>query len=109
MELSYSMKYILLRAQSEAKGMHVSEPGIEFFFLGLLKMAEIQAKDAFNLPDTEMKTVDADIAAVREMFRREEVDTDRVRPQLRHELKHGARSDAGRLQEYLLDADRAAK
>ena len=32
-----------------AKSMNFSEPGIEFFFLGLLKMAEIKAGDAFQL------------------------------------------------------------
>ena len=109
MELSYSIKYVLLRAQAEAGNMHNREPGIEFFFLGLLKLAEIRAKDAFNLPESDMKKVDEDIAAVKDLFEKEGVDTDSTRPRLRHELKHGARSEASRVAEYLGMAEEASR
>ena len=109
MDLSYSLKYIVLRAQAEASNLNNKEPGIEFFFLGLLKFAEIHARDAFNLPDRDMKAVDEDIAKVKSMFEKEGVDTDRARPQLRHELKHGAKSDHSKMAEYLESAATAAQ
>ena len=109
MGASYCLRYVALRAQAEAGNLNNTEPGIEFFFLGLLKYAEIRAKDVFNLPDSDMKKVDEDIDAVKALFKKEGVDTDSARPRLRHELKHGAKSDAARLPEYLESADRIAK
>ena len=108
MEISYSMKYVMMRAQAEAKNINGDGQGVEYLFLGLLKLAEIKARDAFNLPDGDMKKVDADIAAVKSLFEKEGVDTDRARPQLRHELKTGAKSDSGKLNEYLESAARIA-
>ena len=98
MELSYSMKYVALRAQAEASNLRWKEPGIEFFFLGLLKLAEISSGDAFKEPIPE---VDEDIAAVRALFRKHDIDTDKVRPQLRHVLKHGGSSDPDLMEQYL--------
>ncbi|MBO4836612.1 MAG: AAA family ATPase [Clostridia bacterium] len=108
MDLSYSMKFVVLRAQAEGSNTGTKELGIEYFFLGLLKFAEIKAKDAFNLPEKDLKAIDADIAAVRALFEKEGVDTDRARPQMRHELKHGAKSDPARMQQYLEAAADAA-
>ena len=109
MEISYSMKYVMMRAQAEAKNINGDGQGVEYLFLGLLKLAEIKARDAFNLPDGDMAKVDADIAAVKSLFEKEGVDTDRARPQLRHELKIGAKSDSGKLNEYLESADETAR
>ncbi len=109
MEISYSLKYVMMRAQAEAQNIGANEPGIEYLFLGLLKLAEIRAKDAFNLPDKDMKAVDEDITAIKSTFEKEGVDTDRIRPLLRHELKRGAKSDAGKLSEYLTSADEHAR
>ncbi len=109
MELSYSMKYVVLRAQAEAGNMSVREPGIEFIFLGLLKFAEIRAKDAFSLPDSELKKVDADIEAVSALFRKEGVETDSVRPRLRHELKLRPQTGAEKLAEYMENAMKIAE
>ena len=104
MNLSYGMKFVVLRAQSEAAGRGCSKPGIEYFFLGLLKFAEITAKDAFRLPDSDLKEVDAEIAEVKELFRKQDVDTHKARPQLRSALKHGGKSDPDKMEGYLREA-----
>ena len=108
MEISYAMKYVMMRAQAEAKNINGVSQGVEYLFLGLLKLAEIRARDAFNLPDGDMKRVDDDIAAVKSLFEKEGVDTDRARPQLRHALKTGAKSDSDKLSGYLESADEIA-
>jgi len=108
MELSYSMKYVVLRAQAEAGNMSVREPGVEFIFLGLLKFAEIRAKDAFSLPEAELRKVDADIEAVSALFKKEGVDTNNARPRLRHELKLRPQTGADRLAEYMENAMKTA-
>lgn len=95
------MKYVAMRAQAEAGNMGKREFGVEFFFLGLLKIAEITSKDGFKEP---VKEVDDDIAEVKEMFRKNDIDTNRVRPQLRHVLKHGGTSDPDKLERYLDEA-----
>ena len=43
MEISYSMKYVMMRAQAEAKNISGDGQGVEYLFLGLLKLAEIKA------------------------------------------------------------------
>ena len=108
MEISYAMKYVMMRAQAEAKNINGVSQGVEYLFLGLLKLAEIRARDAFNLPDGDMRRVDDDIAAVKSLFEKEGVDTDRARPQLRHALKTGAKSDSDKLSGYLESADEIA-
>ena len=104
MDLSYGMKFVVLRAQSEANSAKCSKPGVEFFFLGLLKLAEIRAKDAFNLPEKDLKEIDEDIAEVKSIFAAQDVDTHNVRPQLRHALKHGGKSDPDKMEGYLREA-----
>ena len=108
MDISYSVEYVMLRAKAEAGNMSRTNVGVEFLFLGLLKLAEIKARDAFKLPDSDLRAVDEDIAVVKAMFEKEGVDTDRDRPRLRHVLKHGAGSDETKLMEYLNSAARNA-
>ncbi len=102
------MKYVALRAQAEAANIRVKEPGIEFLFLGLLKLAEIRAKDAFSLPESELKKVDGDIEAVSALFKKEGVDTDASRPRMRHELKSSPGSGPEKTAEYLEEAMKIA-
>ncbi|MDO5476686.1 MAG: AAA family ATPase [Eubacteriales bacterium] len=88
--LSYSMQFVALRARAEADHMHREPGGIEFWFLGILKLSELKARDAFRLPDEKLKSIDEDIAYIRESFRQKEVDTGILRLLLRHKIKHGA-------------------
>ena len=104
MDLSYGMKFVVLRAQSEASGHRCSKPGIEYFFLGLLKLAEVKAKDAFNLPEKDLQEVDEDIAEVKAIFDKQGVDTHKARPQLRSVLKHGGKTDPDKMEGYLREA-----
>lgn len=101
MDVSYSIQYVMMRARAEGENARIPEIGVEFLFLGLLKLAEIKASEAFHVSDSDLKVIDADIAAVKSLFEKEGVDTDTVRPRLRHELKHGAKSDPTLLKEYL--------
>ena len=106
--LSYPMQFVYLRAKSEADYMHRVNKGIEFWFLGILKLSELRAKDAFRLPEEELRSIDEDIAAVRQLFRKCGVDTGILRLRLRHELRHGAKIEPELEDEYLGKALAAA-
>ena len=41
--LSYSLKFAILRADAEAQYSHCTDPGIEYWFLGILKLSELTA------------------------------------------------------------------
>ena len=69
MKQSYTLQFARLRAASEAEFMERDSYGIEFWFLGLLKLSELRAKDTFRLPEAELEKADADIEALREMFK----------------------------------------
>jgi len=88
--LSYSMQFAGLRAKAEAEHLHREPGGIEYWFLGLLKLSELQASDAFRLPAEKLEEVDEDIAAIRAVFRARRIETGILRLLLRHEIKHGA-------------------
>ena len=106
--LSYSLKFAILRADAEAQYSHCTDPGIEYWFLGILKLSELTAKDAFRLPESDLKTIDEDISAVRELLRENGVDSGLLRGRLRHSLKHGAKSDPASIDKYMGQASEAA-
>jgi hypothetical protein len=91
MELSASLKYVMMRAQAEAyAAKYKGNPTvIEFVFLGLLKLAEVQA-DAFAPGSRHMKELNADIEAVKQKFALAGIDTGRTRSLLRALLLSGA-------------------
>ena len=101
MDLSYSAQFVALRAEAEAKYAHIEKPGIEFWFLGLLKLSELKAKDVFRLPEKELAQIDEDIAAVKEMLKEYEIDSGLMRARLRHILKHEAKEDSNSVKLYL--------
>lgn len=106
--LSYSLKFAILRADAEAQYSHCTDPGIEYWFLGILKLSELTAKDAFRLPESDLKTIDEDISAVRDLLRENGVDSGLLRGRLRHSLKHGAKSDPASIDKYMGQASEAA-
>ena len=90
MELSASLKYVMMRAQAEAyAAKYKGNPTVEFVFLGLLKLAEVQA-DAFAPGSRHMKELNADIEAVKQKFALAGIDTGRTRSLLRALLLSGA-------------------
>ena len=107
--LSYSLQFALLRAGAEAEYAHCKSPGIEYWFLGILKLSELEAKDAFRLPESELKIIDEDIAAVKELLREYGIESGTLRARLRHSLKHGAKSESDSIDQYLESAGKAAK
>ena len=107
--LSYSLQFAVLRAGAEAEYAHCTSPGIEYWFLGILKLSELKAKDAFRLPESELKAIDADIEAVKAALQEYGIDSGTLRARLRHALKHGAKSDPDSIDKYLEPALKAAK
>ena len=101
MKQSYTLQFTRLRAASEAEFTKRDSYGIEFWFLGLLKLSELRAKDTFRLPEAELKKADADIEALRDMFKSRKIDTEYLRARLRHALNHGAESNPNNVDVYL--------
>ncbi|MEA5060791.1 MAG: AAA family ATPase [Candidatus Pelethousia sp.] len=90
MDLSPSMQFVMMRAQAEAKAAKVSgEPALEFLFLGLLKLAEVQAEDFMSAPHSVMRETNDDIHAVKQLFHGHGIDTGRTRGLLRRILSDG--------------------
>ena len=109
MKQSYTLQFARLRAASEAEFTKRDAYGIEFSFLGLLKLSELRAKDTFRLPEAELEKADADIEALREMFKSRKIDTEYLRARLRHALNHGAESDPKNVDIYLSRAMEKAR
>ena len=101
MDLSYSAQFVALRAEAEAKYAHIEKPGIEFWFLGLLKLSELKGKDVFRLSEKELAQIDEDIASVKEMLKEHEIDSGLMRARLRHVLKHNAKNESDSVKMYL--------
>ena len=109
MKQSYTLQFTRLRAASEAEFTKRDSYGIEFWFLGLLKLSELRAKDTFRLPEAELKKADADIETLRDMFKSRKIDTEYLRARLRHALNHGAESNPNNVDVYLSRAMEKAR
>ncbi len=109
MENSLSVKFVQLRAEAEKNAAHSEELGIVHLFLGLLKLAEIKAKDAFNAPDFILKPIDEDIAAVRKMFAAAQIDTSRTRALLRYLVRSADVQDPKEVDDRLGRAEEIAR
>ena len=107
--LSYSLQFAVLRAGAEADYTHCTSPGIEYWFLGILKLSELAAKEAFRLPESELKAIDEDIEAVKGLLKEYGIDSATLRARLRHSLKHGSKSDPDTIDKYLELAQDEAK
>ena len=88
MDLSTSMKFVMMRAQAEAQAAKKSEPTPEFLFLGILKLAEVSAEDF--APSSRHKTeINEDIAAVGRLLKAADVSSTRTRSLLRAAIAGG--------------------
>lgn len=104
MDLSTSMRYVMMRAQAEAAtAKSGGEPAVEFLFLELLKLAEIQAED-FAPASRHKAEIDADIGAVRALFKDAGIDIARTRSLLRRAVASGAKSGGSELSACLTAA-----
>lgn len=89
MDLSTSLKYVMLRAQAEAAAVRSpGNPALEFIFVGLLKLAEVKADD-FAPGSRQKDEINSDIKAVKDQFSRAGIDTSRTRALMRAQLAGG--------------------
>jgi len=111
MNMTLAMKYVLLRAQAEAKATGKSDLSVEVVFLGLLKLAEVTAEDfvSSSAPQSERKQTENDIEQVKKLFRAQQVDTTRVRNLLRVAVRKEAPSSEADLAERLSQAAAASQ
>lgn len=93
MDCSLSMQFVLMRAKAEVKAAHSEQIGVEHLFLGLLKLAELQASDFISAPEPIEGLVNNDIAIIRDRFIKEKIDTTRTRALLRYMVSAGVSID----------------
>lgn len=108
-ELSLTMQFVQMRADAEVKAAHSNYVGIEHFFLGLLKLAELRADDLFNAPDFIIKTMSEDISMISGMFAAAQIDTSRTRALLRYMGRSSTTSDEESLEKCCIIAMNNAK
>ena len=89
MDLSTSMKFVMMRAQAEAQAAKESEATSEFLFLGILKLAEVRAED-FAPSSRHKAEIDADIAEVQKLLSAAGISSTRTRSLLRAAIAGGA-------------------
>ena len=109
MEHSLNLQFVMMRAKAELKAAHSSVLGQEHVFLGLLKLAELKAKDVYNAPESVLRECDADIASVKTLFEQNNIDTTRARGHLRYMIAGGAAVNDISLEKTLSAAVRAAE
>lgn len=97
-EVSLTMKFVHMRANAEMKAAHSGSIGVEHIFLGLLKLAEMNAEELFNAPDFVLKAMEEDISAVCRMFMRAQIDTTRTRALLRYLISSKTEYDEAKLE-----------
>lgn len=101
-EFTKAMQFVLLRAQAEAKAAHQEDATVEFLFLGLLKLAEVQAKDFVSSSSSDsLKAVDDEIKSIRTAFEKHGIDTSRTRGLLRYAVRQNTLSSADALAKCL--------
>lgn len=84
MDLSTSMRYVMVRADAEA-ALSRTTLSVEHVFLGLLKLSEVKAEEI--APKSRHKVaIDEDIKAVRALFEERGLDTSALRHLLRRIL-----------------------
>lgn len=89
MDLSTSMKFVMMRAQAEAAAAKKSEVSTELLFLGVLKLAELKAED-FAPSSRHKAEINADIDAVKKQLAAAEISSTRTRSLLRAAIAGGA-------------------
>ncbi len=88
MDLSATVRFVMMRAQAESAAAHNTGIGVEHLFLGLLKLAEIDAS-AFMAGVAPREEIQADIDRVTALFAERGVETGRARRQMRDAITQG--------------------
>ena len=109
MEQSLNMQFVMMRAKAEMKAAHSDRLGQEHVFLGLLKLAEMKAENAYNAPEYVLRDCDEDIADVKKLFDENGIDTTRSRGHLRYMISGGAAVDDAAVEKTLNAASQKAK
>ena len=108
--MSYTMIYIRKRAEAEQRHGGREKGCVEDLFLAMLKLCEIRAQDFMMLTAATRAEVDEEIDALAARFRDQyQVDTTRLRGQLRRELARGAAVQPDLLPAYLSRAEEIAQ
>lgn len=100
MQYAPSIQFVLMRAKAEAENARQSDPGVEFLFLGLLKLAEVSADRFLDRGSSQFRKTDADINVVKAMLENAHIETTRVRNILRREMQ-GGKTDSSLMSEYI--------
>ena len=108
-ELSLSMQFVQMRAEAEKKAANSCTIGVEHLFLGLLKLAELNANELVNAPDFIMKSMNDDISMIRGMFDAAQIDTTRTRGFLRYMIASASEFDDDALEKCFIVAHNNAK
>ncbi len=108
MDLSTSMKFVMMRAEAEAAAARTTTLLPEFIFLGILKLSELSAEEF--APDSRHKQeINEDIGAVKAKLLRIGLDSSRTRALLRGVVAKGISGDEQALVRYLTNASINAK
>jgi ATP-dependent Clp protease ATP-binding subunit ClpA len=86
MDFTTTMRFVLLRAKAEAQSAGQGEPQPEHVFLGILKLSELTADEAFST-SRDKAGIDADIRAVREQLSALSINAADARQVLRRALR----------------------
>ena len=108
-ELSLSMQFVQMRAEAEKKAANSDIVGVEHYFLGLLKLAELKADELVNAPDFIMNSMNEDIEKIRGMFTASQIDTTRTRGFLRYMIASASEFDEDALEKCFIVAQNNAK
>ena len=110
MNQSATMRFVLKRAEAEARNRGGDQPCVEDAFLAILKLSEIRAEEFLDAPKEYLDAINnMEIRSLKILFNDfHKLDTGRLRGQLRHELKHDAGSDPSLFPVYMKRAEELA-
>lgn len=109
MKYTLAMKFVNMRAEAEKKVAQSECLGVEHIFLGLLKLAELNASDIVSAAEFAMRELEEDIEAVRDIFKNHNIDTNSTRGHLRYVISDGSVVDDVLLEKCLSTAGELSK
>lgn len=95
MDLNTSMRFVMVRARSEAAALKTEEMYTEHLFLALLKLSEMTAEE-ISPTSRHKQQMDEDIAEVRRLLKKAEIESRSGRSKLRKILQDEKTFETGR-------------
>ncbi|MCL2152801.1 MAG: AAA family ATPase [Oscillospiraceae bacterium] len=92
MDFTTTMRFVLLRAQAEAHSAEIGSPHPEHIFLGILKLSELTAEEAFA-SSRDKAGIDADIQSVKNQLAKLSINSTDARQILRRALRVSPHAD----------------